>query len=290
MSIWISSGAFLTRNISELLEVARVAGINNIELSSGMAHSEDLVDVVVEEHRNGGTFLVHNYFPPPKAPFVLNIASLKDEELERSLEHCKRAIILASHVDAPFYSVHAGFAANLRHQDLGKPEQQANSLNESDIDREKAFSVMLESVSQLADFCKKFNMDLLIENNVISPLYLEKMPINPLLLTTPNEVNEFFDELESENVGLLLDVAHAKVSATALEFNPFDFFEKSGNHIKAFHLSDNNGREDQNLPVNKDSWFMPLLKGYSDLEIVLEAYRLSIQDIQNQLELVSKYL
>ena len=50
---------------------------------------------------------------------------------------------------------------------------------------------MIYNVRELADYASTFNQLILVENNVISPVYLARMPANPLLLTSPSDVRQF---------------------------------------------------------------------------------------------------
>jgi sugar phosphate isomerase/epimerase len=111
-----------------------------------------------------------------------------------------------------------------------------------------------------------------------------------LLLTEGYEICRFFEDLERPNVGLLLDVAHAKVSSTALGFNVNDFVDKVAPHVRCLHLSDNDGRTDSNQPLNEDFWFIPRLREFSHCEIVIEAYRLKPSVMKSQLELVAQFI
>ncbi len=60
-------------------------GFQNIELSGGTEYYEnferDLIELKGEYNLN---YRCHNYFPPPKKPFVLNLASLNDETFQMS--------------------------------------------------------------------------------------------------------------------------------------------------------------------------------------------------------------
>lgn len=291
MSIWFSSGAFNSRDIEGVLAEADRLGIEGIELSSGMAHDAEFIGPVMLAYTSGEhRFLVHNYFPPPAVPFVLNIAALDEENRRKSKAHGLAALDLSRRLGASFYSIHGGFAAVLKAEQLGKPLEQASSLTAADIDRDGAYMIMLDTVRELADAAAVQGLDLLIENNVISPVYLEKMPVNPLLLTEANEIVQFFSDVDRPNVGMLLDVAHAKVSGTALGFAPESFVEIVADYVKALHLSDNDGREDTNQPFQADAWFMPFLKDFRNLEVVVEAYRLEPSTMLQQRDLLERAL
>ncbi len=291
MSLWFSSGAFLSRNTEEVLAEAEASGVQGIELSSGMAYSDNMLDGVFQAHDAGRQrFMVHNYFPTPAEPFVLNVGALDKESLEKTKALARTALKLAHELNAPFYSIHAGFAARLKPELLGKPDQQAAVLTAADINRVDSYEVMIETVRELADFAATMGLELLVENNVISPVYLEKMPLNPLLLTEGDEIDRFFADVKRANVGLLLDVAHAKVSATALGFSPESFVDKVGEHVRCLHLSDNNGRTDSNQPFTEHAWFVPMIKDFSHCEIVIEAYRLQPETMASQLDLLQRII
>ena len=74
----------------------------------------------------------------------------------------------------------------------------------------------------------------------------------------------------ADNVYLLLDVAHLKVSSKTLGFSKTEFIKKCNKWIKVYHLSDNNGEFDTNDDVKNNSWFWKYLKKdaiYYSLEI-----------------------
>ena len=291
MNIWMSSGAFKTSNLSEMLQTAKTLGLSNIELSSGLSHDPAAVELARHAAQDGFfRFMVHNYFPAPAAPFVLNIASLDPDGLMQSRAFAEAAIALADEFQAPYYSIHAGFAAALKPEHLGQPGRLASMLKPADIDREAAYEVMIETIRHLAECAAKRGMDLLIENNVISPLFLERMSINPLLLTEGEEISAFFNDLQRDNVGLLLDLAHARVSASACSFSVYDMIEQVAPFVRCLHLSDNDGREDSNQPVSPETWFLPLLKGFPHCDFVIEAYNLEPEQMQQQLNLVQQHL
>ncbi len=256
-----------------------------------MSHDPLVVELARRAAQDGFfRFTVHNYFPAPATPFVLNIASLDPDGLRQSRAFGEAAIALANEFQAPYYSIHAGFAAALKPEHLGQPGRLASILTPADIDREAAYDVMIETTRHLADYAAKRGMDLLIENNVISPLFLERMSVNPLLLTEGAEISTFFDDVQRDNVGLLLDVAHARVSATACKFSVYDMIERVAPFVRCLHLSDNDGREDNNQPVSPESWFLPLLKNFSHCDFVIEAYNLEPGQMHQQLNLVQQHL
>lgn len=76
MSIYFSTGGYKNQISKDVIKNLIDIGIKNIELS-GTCYSKDNV-------RDLGKFLefsnfqIHNYFPPPKKPFVINLASMDE--------------------------------------------------------------------------------------------------------------------------------------------------------------------------------------------------------------------
>ena len=90
-----------------------------------------------------------------------------------------------------------------------------------------------------------------------------------------------------KNVNLLIDVGHLKVSSNSENFNRLSYLKKVNKWIKGYHLSDNNGFEDQNKKLNTNSWFWKYLK--KDLEYYsLEIKSKNLSLLKKQLNLTLK--
>jgi len=288
MTVWMSSGGFQTRDLKGLLREADERGVLSVELASGVPDAEKLNEILIDRMRLGTRFLVHNYFPAPEEPFVLNIASSDPVNREENIAFAKRAIDIADLVGAPFYSVHAGFAVELTADLLGNPDAQAKFVDDQRIDRDAALEIMLENTRLLADYAQARGIGLLLENNVVSPLQLSDGRPNPLLMTAPEESDEFLSSVDRENVGLLLDVGHAKVSGKALGFDPLGFFTSCGDWIRAMHLSDNDGLRDTNQPLSTQSWFYGPLSDFRNVPWVVEVYRMDAETMDSQIALTER--
>lgn len=287
MTLYVSSGAFRTRTISEVIDDALRLGVTHVELSSGLAHAPALEQEIRRGMGRGLTFLVHNYFPAPADPKVLNLTAADPGDLAWSIGHCKRAIDLSVVVGGGFYSLHSGYAAALKAHQLGKPDEQAEAFKHAAIDRDAAYGLMIASVREVADYAAAKGKSLLLENNVISPVYLAKAPANPLLMTDAAEIVRFMKEVDRPNVGFLIDTGHTKVSGTALGFDPHAFMDAVAPYVRALHLSDNDGREDQNLPFGETAWFYPRLKDFRHVPWVLEAYKLDDDTLKQQVAMLA---
>jgi sugar phosphate isomerase/epimerase len=162
------------------------------------------------------------------------------------------------------YSFHAGFLLDPKVDELGKRIPSRNLF-----DREKCIEVFVNRVSHLTKVANKSGVKLMIENNVLSAKNAAEFSANPLLMCDPDECSQVMALLPS-NVGLLIDVAHLKVSANSLNFDSSQMFELCNDLITGYHLSDNNGLEDSNKPFGEDAWFWEYLKpdvGYYSVEV-----------------------
>ncbi|MCB2141094.1 sugar phosphate isomerase/epimerase [bacterium] len=282
--IFISTGSFGNQSVADILELCDTAGLRNLELSSGARYQDEmyalLKSALLTAKQN---FLIHNYFPPPLEPFVLNLASNNEKILALSHRHCRKAIDLAAELHAPFYSVHSGFCVH------AEPEHLGQAITQQDrFPKKMANDIFVDSLKRLSEYSAVKGVDLLIENNVVAPFNLIDGKNELLLGVTADELLGILCSVDRDNVGLLLDVAHLKVSANALEFCPENFIRDLADTIKAVHLSDNNGQKDTNDQVTENSWFWePLLK-YISPEVVwiLEAYNLSLTSIKEQVSLI----
>ena len=116
--IYISTGGVKNKTAFSFSEELASHGIMEIELSGGI-YSESLLDDLLNLSSKIN-FQIHNYFPPPKKPFVLNLGSLDVEVGMKSYEHVKRALEWCSKLGSDHYSFHAGFLCDLKVNELGK--------------------------------------------------------------------------------------------------------------------------------------------------------------------------
>ena len=279
--IYISTGGYSNETASQTVRNLSNFNIDTFELSGGRFSSnlqEELVDL-----SRSNNFIVHNYFPPPRKPFVINLSSLDDNVFELSFNHIKESIKLASLIKSPYYSFHAGFLVDPKVHELGKSVEKRNLF-----DKDKALNKFIHALKLLSDYAKKYSVKLLIENNVLTRNNLLRFEKKPLLMVDIQDTEEIFNRVD-DNIGLLIDVAHLKVSAKTLSFDPIEYLYKFNKHTFAYHLSDNNGLKDSNQSISKDSWFWPYLR--KDLDYYsLELYNLEPEEIKSQLQLAKSFL
>lgn len=284
-AIYFSSGAFGVRTSQELIEQALAAGISHIELSAGMEYSPRFLDPI-RAALSQLTYLIHNYFPPPENPFVLNLAATDDDILERSLAMCHNAIDLCVEFGTPFYSVHSGFAFDLKPTDLGKPDKQAKIAIENRVDYETAYLIFVESVKTLATYARSKSIRLLLENNVVAPTKESAYRERVLLMASADEYERLLADIADDTVGVLIDFGHLAVTANTYGFDRLNFVQRLAPYVGCLHMSDNDGQRDQNLPLSADTWFLPLLKDFRHIPVVIEAYNLTPDLMLQQKQIV----
>ena len=154
--------------------------------------------------------------------------------------------------------------------------------------RSDGFEAFLDNVFDLADFAREHGVKLLVENNVLNKRNLELFNGNPLLLVDPEEL-AYFASMMPENVGLLMDVAHLKVSANTLGFDMAQALRDLGQYTGAYHLSDNDGQEDTNGLISDMSWFWPHLDP-NVTNFTVEVYSPNVAVLNQQISLVKNQL
>ncbi len=278
-NIYISSLAFLGKEVNEIIEICKENSYN-LEFSSGMPFNNRMSEIYLKSSIRRQP---HNYFPDPKIPFVLNLASENDIIRNKSIDHCKKGLELAKHSDSPFYAAHAGFCLDPNPNELGQKIEIKSKFNKN-----KHKILFISSVLDILQTAESLNIEFLIENNVIAPFNYDGAN-NPLLCCDFDDLSWLFNKIKHEKFGLLLDTAHLKVSCKTLKLNLLDEFKKISPFIKAFHHSDNDGTIDNNLKLTNEYWFLDYFKDYQNYVHVLEVKSLNISEIENQIQFIKRY-
>lgn len=269
----VSTTAFRRKPIEWVIEVAVREGLA-LEFSSGLPHRPDLEEIFLSARVPR---FPHNYFPAPEKPFVLNLGSMDDLIRRRSIEHAKQGLLLAARVGTPFYSAHAGFCLDPDPKELG--HQLKLEQRHSREDHWRAFVAATREVcSEAATLKVKF----LVENNVVAPFNMMADGSAPLLCARHDELSRLIDEVDSPALGLLLDTGHLKVSAESLGFSADEYVRELKGSVDAFHHSDNDGREDANLPLAKDYWFLRHMPDFRRAWHILEVHDQTVEQIHAQ--------
>jgi sugar phosphate isomerase/epimerase len=265
-----------TVSLQQRLNDYRSAGFSAIELGAGVHVSEGDMDWLIQQ--DSCHFLIHNYFPPPAEPFVLNLASRDATIRERSLDLVKQALELTARINAPFYSVHAGFITD----PVGFGTTSfIFPMPKSESEVSDAKQQFVVSLNQILLWAKQLGVRLLIENNVCTPDLQGK-----LLLQTGDEFLELFKVIPDPALGILVDTGHLNVSAHTIGFDCVSFIDMVKPYICAFHIHENNGNEDTHTPITVESWVVDVLQqsSFSNIPVVIEAKFQNIEKIQEHVD------
>ncbi len=278
MKIAVSTVAFIKTPVEEIIEKAER---NNwtIEFSSGVPYRSDLKDLFLAAKLPR---LIHNYFPPPQIPFVLNLASDDNQIRRRTIEHCKQGLELAKKSRGSFYSAHAGFCIDPLPNELGKPLAKREVKN-----REKNWKLFLESLKELLKSSKELGISFLAENNVLAQFNLMN-GVNPLFCCDPREMVKLIDEINDPYLGILLDTGHLKVSAQTLGFDLDVAVKSIAPFIRCVHHSDNDGNSDINDKLDQKYWFLKHMVDFKNATHVIEVKNLNEEAIKNHILLLER--
>ena len=281
--IYISSSCLKNTKINQSVEQLAIEGFKNIELSGGTNLYEGYIDDLLElKDKYNLKYLLHNYFPPPKEPFMLNIASLNNELFEKSIEHCLNALQVCKILGSRKYGIHAGFLIDFAPSEAGK-KIQLKKVNDRAVAIDRIAQAWIKITEEAGNA-----IDLYIENNVLSKTNHDTYKgDNPFLLT---DHKTYLELLEKVDFKILLDLAHLKVSCHTLGLN---FFDQSNELIKNtdyLHVSGNNGLSDQNYGIKNDSSIIEFLenKDLSNMTLTLEVYS-GLEDIKSSYERLKNF-
>tara|TARA_B100000780_G_scaffold131205_1_gene91990 strand:+ start:1228 stop:2088 length:861 start_codon:yes stop_codon:yes gene_type:complete len=281
-TIYITTSGFKNLTAIQTVKLYLKNDITGIELSGGKYTSENQIDKI-SRIKKTKLISIHNYFPPEKDPFILNLASFDNKILSRSIKKIKQNINYSKKINCKFYSFHAGFRIDPMIKDLGKKFTK-NLLSTKD----DAINNFLEQVKKINKYAKKIGIKLLIENNVFSNENYKVFNDNPFLLTNAQDINGFFSCMD-KNVRLLMDTGHLKVSAKTEKKNLIKSLKSCGKYIGGYQLSDNDGLTDSNKLFSNKSWFVPYLK--KDLDYYsIEVYDKNLFKLKSQISILKKII
>ena len=123
----------------------------------------------------------------------------------------------------------------------------------------KYINLFIKRVNYVAKYAENKNVKILLENNVITKKNLSRFDKNPFLMSNYSDTIRIMKNC-NKNVGLLVDVAHLKVSAKTLNFDPKRYLIKLHKYIEAYHLSDNDGLSDQNENISNKKLVLEIYK------------------------------
>jgi len=277
MQIVVSTLALAGKSAEEIIALAQK---NNwaLEFSSGMPYSPDMEKIFLEAPIKK---FAHNYFPAPKIPFVLNLASSNDSIRNTSIQHCKNGLELSKKAGASFFSAHAGFCVDPSPDELGRKLNLSKPYN-----RAEHWRLFIESVTEISEAAGKMGLRFLIENNVLAPVNVHPDGSNPLLCCDAGEMIRLLNEVNSFNLDLLIDTGHLKVSAQTLGFNKDIAVAKLLDKVGCIHHSDNDSSFDTNDKMPGDYWFLEHMDKFANIVHVIEVKKLNEDEVNQQIKIL----
>lgn len=280
--IYVSSSCIKKNNIAKVICQLADRGIQNIELSGGTDYYDgiehDLKRLKEDYQLN---YVCHAYFPPPKEPFVVNLASCNDALYKKSIEHYDNCIELLGRIGCNVLSVHAGFLIEIDKDEIGRKLRGAVIY-----DKDEAYSRFCYAYERLSKKCKEQNIRLYLENNVLSrENYQELECRNYFMMTDYESIMYMKKQTEFE---LLLDLGHLHVSAGTLGLDYEQECRKLKKSARWLHISENNGIYDEHKPLRRESIILKMFHDiiYSDINVTLETAG-NIDEILNSMELLT---
>jgi sugar phosphate isomerase/epimerase len=264
--IYVSSSCVKADIIQKAVLTLAREGYRNIELSGGTKYYDNFANDLLELKKKFDlNYRVHNYFPPPKEDFILNIASLDKGIYNKSLEHLKTGLELTRSLGVTQFSFHAGFYVDRPVSELGK------AFNHSALyDKETAMNQFCTGFNSLQ---QKFDdVKIYIENNCYSSSNFFNYGDNiPFMLLSSYDYKDLKSKI---NFNLLLDIGHLLVSSKTLGFDfekELQILFKESDYI---HLSDNDALHDQNLGLFNNGTLVEKVKNldWNNKTITLEVY------------------
>lgn len=246
MKHFISTLNFSTSYVKKITETVYDMvdeGIKNIEISPYHFFEGEIEGKILGIIKKyNANILLHNFAPPAKEGFLLNLCDQESIFRKRASKFIKERISLTKKIGMDYYSFHAGFRVNYK-----RGIHEYNSR----ISNKKAMSLFIDELSEIMDFAEENKVHIGIENHVVIT-----ENINNLILYEKNDFRRLFDEIQSKYLHLHLDLGHLKLSAAENNFNRDDFIRLFGNKVMSIHVHDNTGlKVNCHAPFSNDFWF-----------------------------------
>lgn len=270
--VYASTTCLSGHGYRETLEAYEATGIERVEL--GYSPGEVPIEEVVKEY--SFEFVAHNYFYPVEDPFVLNLASQDEGIRRRSIEYVNNAISFCHDHGIDQYTFHAGFRVD--------PDLSLDFPEGPIPEYKKSLETFCRSLETIVDYASGYEVDLAVENNVLAPRNLvDGEPL--VLLCEPGEVTSLYNRLDvgADELGLLLDTGHLRVSARTIGFDPTEFVAEAEDQIAALHLHSNDGNTDQHCAITDEDYAASIHRTFSAVPKTTEAKFDSAEELQDHL-------
>lgn len=265
--IYVSSACLSEKNLNQNLKLFNELNVKNIELTGNILYEKNYKKILKDyKSKHKFNFLIHNYFPIPKKPFMLNLGTENSYLNRKSVDNCLKSIELCNELKLKKFSVHAPFLVNFKTSEAGKKIKERKISNKSKI--LKIFKKNFNLLKKYVDY----DLKLYVENNVLSKEnFLNFNKQNPLMLTSFKDYDDMRQEV---NFMPLLDTGHLKVSCKTLKLDFTKEFKNFAKYTDFIQVSDNNSLSDQNKKIKYGSLIYKLLKTLKNKKITysIEVY------------------
>ena len=290
MSCYLSSSCFKNSSVEQAIENCILLNVKHIEMSAPHKYqnTNELSKIFKKYLEKGIEFNIHNYFPPQKKNFVLNIASDKDQVKESCKNLISSTLDLCKISNSKVYAIHAGYLSNASSIKNGMFEFENKGLS-----YEKAIINSAKFLNEISEKFSRTKTKLAVEN--LFPASSKKLSLFCNLV----EIKELMERLP-DSIGLLLDLGHLNITSRIESFDKFKFLEQYiklyGDRIFEIHMSENNGLKDEHLPVIEGSWQLEALKLIKDFKtkskneviICLESRNAIKDELKKSIETINK--
>ncbi len=247
------------------------AGIKNIELGAAHSPMPDVQAALKKCLSFGENFIIHANFPPLPDRRMLNIGTADEDFAKKIFANAKLSIDTLNKIGGSLFSLHYG---NLTDTLKDDSECSSKESMESAVERS---NLML---ARICDYAQNYGINVAFEN---SPYSQHSISHDPKL------IKEVLKSVSSKNLGVLLDLGHAKLTEIRLGI-PMSEFAKLQDNILEFHCHNVvNGIDHQQL---KDASIFNLF-GKDVLDkaaLTLESNSLSISQIQESLGIMERFI
>ena len=245
--IYVSSSCIKQKRIDDVIKHLADAGIKNIELSGGTEYYDGIEsDLKSLKDIYDLNYVCHAYFPPPKNPFVVNLASCNDSIYYQSIEHYAKCIDMLKRIECKVLSVHAGFLVEIGSDEIG-----GKLSGRIVYDEAEAYDRFCSAYRYISRRCNENNIKLYLENNVLSLANYEEFGFNNYMMMT--DYSSIMKMKEQLDFNLLLDLGHLYVSANTLGLKFGQECSGLSKCVDWIHISENNGIRDEHKPLRKNS-------------------------------------
>lgn len=251
--LYISTMASSKETIKEAIVDLTQHGFTDIELTSSTKFYEGIEkDLFILKNVHGLDFIIHNYFPPAKNSFVMNIVSKDSREINDTFMAISNAIRLTTKMGGDTYTVHPGFNVS------GLTEVNGEFYGKSEIAENPAFrrENLYEAIDTILSLGAVKDNDIRIG---IENLFDSRKSNIRACMVADKDIIDFLEHYRlNPMIGLLLDLGHLNIVSAQLGFDRDAFIERLFSEypdkIFEIHVSDNNADFDAHAIPGPASW------------------------------------